>query len=81
MKQRTEPCHFHNKGGICTALDCKCDGLSQSCGFYKTDADFINESDFAILRCRQKELCPRCKYRNKQCLLSSETERKFKFNL
>lgn len=81
MKQRTEPCHFHNKGGICTALDRKCNGLNQKCGFYKTEAEYVNESDIAILKCRHKELCPRCNYRDKKCLLSSETVRKIKFIL
>lgn len=79
-KNVNDKCHF-SKEGCCTILKPpsgkltrECDGFAKKCGFKKTDAEFHDDRDAAIDRCRELGYCVAgspCKYGN-MCLKSDE---------
>lgn len=57
----------------CNALtNTKCDGMNTECPFYKTDEQYNNSSDRAVLINRVKENCEKCRYRLTPCRLTFE---------
>lgn len=50
----------------------QCDGKNEKCSFFKTEEQFDDERDRAILLNRRKENCSKCKYTSCACALSSE---------
>ncbi|MDE6500725.1 MAG: hypothetical protein K2L10_01360 [Ruminococcus sp.] len=50
----------------------KCTGIDNKCKFRKTERQFQEEHDRAILINRAKHNCNKCKYMRTSCRLSSE---------
>lgn len=50
----------------------QCNGENEKCSFFKTEEQFDNERDRAILLNRRKGNCLKCKYASYACALSSE---------
>lgn len=62
-------CHFLVRGDVCGVLMKECDG---KCTFYKTEKQFVEDQDKAILICRDRGLCKDCKYTNIPCKISTD---------
>ncbi|MDE5770175.1 MAG: hypothetical protein K2I06_00905 [Ruminococcus sp.] len=71
MKEET--CRFVGLGKYCQILvGVKCRGTDELCKFRKTEKQFQEEHDRAILINRAKHNCNKCKYMRTSCRLSSE---------
>lgn len=71
-------CFFTDGFGKCRCLsDTVCNGTSQrpECTFRKTEREYFESLDQAILKNREDGRCKSCAYRSMQCLLSSERKR------
>ncbi len=70
-----EKCRFFTgrKHYNCNALmNTKCNGMNTDCSFYKTDEQYHEDSDRAVLINRARGNCEKCKYKLKQCKLLCE---------
>lgn len=70
-----EKCRFstERKQYNCNALThTKCSGIKTDCPFYKTDEQYDNASDNAVLINRARGNCGKCRYRLTPCKLSCE---------
>jgi len=69
-------CYFYRENGACGILtDTSCDGYKAKCTFRKTKSEYVAEKDSAIMKCRHKGLCRKCKYIEASgilCKLSTE---------
>lgn len=77
--EEVKKCRYAGKmeGGDCAALkDVKCDGYHPECGFYKTEQQFVDESDQSILTNRKRGNCEKCKYREMKCMTTQEIKEK-----
>ena len=72
---KLELCRFKGNIKICKILvDTKCDGTANDCKFYKTEKQFQEERNRAILINRAKCNCNRCKYMGIPCRIDSDEE-------
>lgn len=63
LMDNKEKCVFNGDFGTCSALTVEyCNGLNTKCSFYKTAAQYTEDSDRAIDICRKKGLCKGCRY-------------------
>jgi len=69
-----EDCYFLRGKNHCACLTVGKCTEPDTCSFYKTKEQYVQELDASILRCREKELCHRCPYTtyNQPCRLSTE---------
>lgn len=68
-----EKCRFVGTNRYCQILvGVQCRGTDELCKFYKTEKQFQQERDRAILINRKKCNCNKCKYMGTSCRLSSE---------
>lgn len=75
IKLDNEICRFVGKGRFCQILvGVKCQGTDKLCKFCKTEKQFQEERDRAILINRAKRNCNNCKYMGTLCRLSDEEE-------
>lgn len=70
-----EICRFVGTGKFCQILvGVKCRGTDELCKFRKTEKQFQEERDRAILINRTKYNCNKCKYMRTLCRMSDEEE-------
>ena len=68
-----EPCHFLKSTGVCSALSVRECYSPETCSFYETHAQYVEELDRSINICRAKNLCKGCEYMpGRKCKLSTE---------
>lgn len=68
-------CRFFTGNKLCSCtilVGTSCDGKNQNCSFFKTEEQFDDERDRAILINRKKRNCQQCKYVSHACTLSNE---------
>ncbi|MDE6520385.1 MAG: hypothetical protein K2K91_08030 [Ruminococcus sp.] len=66
-----EKCRFNSNGKYCRILSVEsCDGFNEKCPFCKTEKQFRESADRAILINRRKCRCESCTYTTKPCQLS-----------
>lgn len=70
---KDEICRFVGTGRFCQILvGVKCQGTDELCKFRKTEKQFQEERDRAIMINCAKRNCINCKYMSTPCKLSSE---------
>lgn len=62
-------CFFKQTGSVCGILNTFCNGIKRGCKFYKTEEQYIEEQNKAVLMNRKKGNCEKCKYRDIHCEL------------
>ena len=72
-------CFFKNNDGSCGVLMKYCNNDFKRCHFYKTEEQYINDYNMAILKNRQNGNCNDCKYKAFpcECLTFKKTENQF----
>lgn len=64
----SEKCRFQTDKHSCKILSfTECDGMDKSCGFFKTEEQYIAEYNRAVALNRAKGNCSNCKYQKKPC--------------
>lgn len=70
MKKNDTTCYFLNFNGICTAKHGEfCDHNYKHCCFYKTEQQYIEDRNRAIILNRKHGNCEKCKYVAVKCQL------------
>ena len=70
MKKNDTTCYFLNFNGICTAKHGEfCDHNYKRCCFYKTEKQYIEDRNRAIILNRKHGNCEKCKYVAVKCQL------------